>query len=233
MERVLPDPEVKRKLADLAVGLASDCDRPEADVNRIMRDNLANARTLPFVGFVTYDGKWIAGFSGFKRKGDFLKVLNEVEKSPHLQASEAVRKKLAKIVERAEKAAARSDWKAVLKEAGKAAKTRGRCPEREAMAAIERKARDWAEARFATVARMAREGGDLTEARKLLGEVRREFSREPEGDVASEGLKALTQLDRILDREKRSGEPETELRKKKAERFEDTRWAALFVSSGG
>jgi len=40
-------------MADLAIGLVADCDRPENDVEKIMRANLPNARTLPFVAFVT------------------------------------------------------------------------------------------------------------------------------------------------------------------------------------
>lgn len=71
MQRVLPDPKIKQRLADLAVGLASNCDAPEQSVEQLMRANLPNARTLPFVAFVSHDGKWVRGFSGFRDAAKF------------------------------------------------------------------------------------------------------------------------------------------------------------------
>ena len=48
MQRVLPDPSVKDRIAKLCVGLAADCDAPEDSVERLMSANLAGAQTLPF-----------------------------------------------------------------------------------------------------------------------------------------------------------------------------------------
>ena len=55
---------MKKRLGSLVVGLASDCDNPETDVEKIMRAHLPDAQTLPFVAFVTHHGKRVRGFSG-------------------------------------------------------------------------------------------------------------------------------------------------------------------------
>ena len=117
-------------MGTLAIGLASDCDSPESDVQQIMRANLPNATGLPFVAFITHDGKWVEGYSGFKSAGDFSKIMQKADKTPYLQASKATRKKIANIVKRADTAAARGDWKSVVKGSKAAAKMAGRCPER-------------------------------------------------------------------------------------------------------
>lgn len=228
MERVLPDPDVKAKIRSLAVGLASDCDAPERDVEKLMRDNLAGASTLPFVGLVSHDGKWVAGFSGYKDAAAFLAMLNEAEASPHLQASPAVRKKIAGLLARAGKSAERGDWKTVLKAADDASKSYGRCAERDDLLALVAKARAWAVERFDEAARIATAGGDLTEARKALGEVRKHFGKEPEGDEAETGLKAVQRLAQIVSVEARSTPPK-DLREKAAAEYEGTRWAAIFA----
>src|SRR5262245_35254171 len=98
-----------------------------------MRANLKGAGTLPFAGFISHDGKWVDGFSGFKDTAEFVKVLDAVDKSPILNATDAVKKKLAVLAASAEKAAAKSDWKTVMKAWQDASKTTGRCPERKAL----------------------------------------------------------------------------------------------------
>ena len=70
MERVLPSREIKGTMAELAVGLAADCDNPEAAVGQIFRERLPGATGLPFVAFMTHDAKWVEGYSGFKNTGD-------------------------------------------------------------------------------------------------------------------------------------------------------------------
>lgn len=225
MERVLPSPEVKDRLKDLAVGLAADCDAPEHDVERIMHDNLKGASTLPFVGFVTYDGKWVGGYSGFRDSPEFLKALEEAEQSPLIQATDAVRKKLAALVERAEKAAEKGDWKGVMAAARDAAKLKGRCPERSTLAATTKKARDWATARFDEAVKAAR-AGDITTAQQTVGDVRKQFAGEPEAEEADLGTKALRRLSLIP-----AGDAGARSREKATEEYKDTRWSTIFTPS--
>jgi len=226
----LPSDEIKDRMASLAVGLASDCDSPENDVSKLMQANLAGAKTLPFVGFVTHDGKWVAGYSGYKDAAAFLEIVKTAEESPYLKATPAVQKKLAALAARAGKAAERDDWKTVLKAAADAAKTTGRCPERDALAALVKKARAWAAVQLDEVVKAARSGGDLTAARKVLEDVRRQFAREPEADDAADGIKALKRLGSIVAAEA-SGNAASGIREKAARDCEGTRWAAIFDES--
>jgi len=227
VERVLPSDEVKAKVAALTVGLASDCDSPEGDVDQLVRKNLSGASTLPFVGLVAYDGTWVAGFSGFKDAAGLLAVLEEAEKSPVLQASAATQKKIAGLATRAEKSAGKGDWKSVLKAGRDVMKMYGRCPERETLAGLVKQARDWAAGRFAEVERICRSGGDLAEARKVLGEVRKHFTGEPERDESDAGLKAIQRLATIVSVESRGSAPEG-LREKAVAEHKDSRWARIF-----
>jgi hypothetical protein len=227
VERVLPSDEIKKRIADLAVGLAANCDQPEGDVEKIMREHLAGAQMLPFVAFVTYDGKWVGGYSGFKQPADFLRVLEAAEKSPLLQASEAVRKKLQPLVERSEKSAEAGNWKGVVRNVQSARKLHGRCPERTALNGLMDKARAWATGQFDTAIKLAQTGGDLKAALKAISEVRKHFTKEPEADDAALGLKAIRRVEQIR-RIEGEGERKTDLRLKAAEKYKDTRWAAAF-----
>ena len=228
MERVIPHAKVKDRIAALAVGLFTDCDRPERDVEKIMRAHLPNASTLPFAGFVTHKGEWVGGFSGFKDTRAFLAVLEAAEKTPYLQASKAVQKKLAALVAKAEKATDKGDWKPVMQAARAGAKTTGRCPERQALAGLVKKARAWAAGEFDAAVRFARPGGDLMKARQTLSAVRKQFAGEPEGADASKGLKAVQALSRIVDAESGDSPPPAGIREKAARPYRDTRWASIF-----
>lgn len=227
MERVLPHPDIKARLADLAVGLAADCDNPEAPIRKLIDENLKNARRLPFVAFITHDGKWVAGYGGSTDRNSLLEALQKAEKEPSLQASPAVRKKLAGLAMRAEKAAGREDWKTVVKAGQDARKLRGRCAERAALAQSVGKAREWARAEFTVAVRLAAKGSDVDGAEKKLKEIQGKFRGDPEADAAATGLKAIKRLRKILAAEK-EGRNE-ELREKAAAEFDDPRWKAIFL----
>lgn len=219
---------MKARLGALAVGLAADCDAPESEVEQIMSANLAGAQMLPFAGFVSFDGKWVDGFSGFRDEAEFKKVLEVADKSPLLNATDATRKKLAAIVKIAEPAAKKGDWKSVVKASKDASKMFGRCPEREALSGFVKQARDWANVQFDAVVKDARSGADLTEARKKLNEVKRHFAGEPEGADADMGLKAIAKLS-VLAAAEASGAPvPAGARAKAASEYKDSRWAQIF-----
>ena len=227
MQRVLPHEDVKAKIADLAIGLAANCDSPESAVAQIMRANLPGASTLPFVAFITHDGKWIDGFSGHKTAGAFAVVLDKVEKSPLLQASEATRKKLAALVARARKAAAKGSWKSVVKAGQAAAKLKGRCPERKQMAKLMRSASRWARGQLYEAAKLAQAADNLGVPRKTLMDVKKKFAGQPEADDAANGLKALRAMAKIVKAES-GGKDAAASREKAADTFKGTRWVAIF-----
>lgn len=229
MQRVLPAASIKAKIGALAVGLAADCDDPEAAVDKLMREHLPGASTLPFAGFITHDGKWVGGFSGYKDEAAFQTVLTAAAASPLLDATPAVRKQLEKVSAAATAAAERGDWKAVLKAAQQAAKSNGRCPERDAVKAAEARARAWAAEQLDAAAQEARAGGDLAPVRKRLADVRRQFAGEPEADEADVGAKAVRRLTQILDAEKMPN-PAHDLREKAAAMFKNSRWAKIFAA---
>jgi hypothetical protein len=228
VERVLPSAEIKARIAALTVGLAADCDAGDQEFGQFMHDHLPTAEVLPFAAFLTADGKWIDGFSGFKDAAKFAEVLTAVEKSPLLDATPAVRKQLEKIAATATAAATRSDWKAVLTAARDAGKSTGRCPERTAIKAAEKQARDWAAAQLDAAVQTASSGGDLAPARKALADVKRHFAGEPEGAQAETGAKAVLRLTQIRDAETLPN-PAHDLRDRAAATFTGTRWSAIFA----
>lgn len=196
-----------------------------------MRANLPNASTLPFVAFVTHKGQWVGGFSGYKNADAFLKVLTAAEKTPYLQATKAVRKKLVGLAASAEKASKRGDWKSVLKASKAAAKTTGRCPERKVIAELMKQGRAWAAKQLDAVVRMAKSGGDLAEARKMLIGVKKNFLGEPEAKDANTGLKAVKRLAKIVEAEAGDSPPTAGTREKAARPYKDTRWESIFTKS--
>ncbi len=215
---------MKARLAALAVGLAADCDKPESAVQEIMRKNLPDARTLPFVAFLTHDLKWAGGYSGGKDEAGFAAVLAEVEKSPLLAATEAVRKKLEPLAAKAAKAAGEEDYKTVVKCLQDAADLLGRCPERDALTEAETQAQAWAEAQIAEAVTLATGGtDDFAGARARLSAVKKHFGGEPEAADAEQGLKAVT----ILERWSRLAAVPPVTREKSAAEFAGTRWEAV------
>ena len=149
---------------------------------------MPGARTLPFVGFITHDGKWVGGYAGSKQPGAFLDVLNKAADTPYLKASKATRKKLAGIVARAEKAAAKDDWKTVIKSGKDVAKTTGRCPERQQMAKLIGRAHAWGDKELKRAVTLAQSADDVAEPRKVLMAVKKNLSGEPEAADAAVGL---------------------------------------------
>ncbi len=228
MERVLASKEVKARLSGIAIGLAADCDAPQGPLHELFEAKLPEATMLPFVAFLTPDGQWIDGFSGYQEADQFLKVLTLAEASPLLNAKPSVRQQLEKLAASANLAADKSDWKPVLAAAREANKSSGRCPERTAIQAAEQKARAWAAAQFAAIEQDAVGGADLAPSRKRLAAVKLQFVGEPEAADAENGSKAILRLTQIRDVETLPN-PAKNIREKAAETWKGTRWAAIFA----
>ena len=227
MERVLPLPTVKDRMSALAVGLAVDWYAADPAIEELCAKNLPDPRNAPMVGFLTADGVWVDGYSGWIEEVDFLKVLERVEKSPLLLAKPAVRKQLEKHAAAAGPAADKGDWQVVLTAAREARKSTGRCPERDTIVAAETKARAWAAGELDGVVQLAKTSTDLAALRKKLGVVKQKFTGEPEAADADTGMKALQKLALVREVEA-AGNPARDLRERHAAPFKDTRWVALF-----
>ena len=209
------------------VGLAIDWYDGDRAVYELCVKNLPAPQQAPMVGFLTADGEWVDGFSGWIEPADFVKVLDRVEKSPLLLAKPAVRKQLEKHAATAGPAADKSDWPVVLTAAREARKSTGRCPERDAITTAEIKARAWAAAEIESVVQAAKSSTDLAPLRKKLSAVKQKFPGEPEATDADTGLKALQKLGLVREVEA-GGNPARDLRERHAAPFKDTRWVALF-----
>ncbi len=227
MERVLPHPTVKDRMSALVVGLAVDWYTADPTIEQLCAKNLPDPRQAPMVGFLTSDGAWVDGYSGWIEEADFVKVLTRVEKSPLLLATAAVRKQLEKHAAAVGPAADKGDWQTVLIAAREANKSTGRCPERDAIKAAEKKAREWAAAELDAVVQQAKAGGDMAALRKKLGVVKQKFAGEPEAADVDTGMKALQKLTLVREVEA-TGNPARDLRERHGAPFKDTRWIALF-----
>ncbi len=79
--RVLPHARIRDRIANIAVGLVAECDRPESKVYWLFKRNLHNARMLPFVAFVTPKGGWVTGFAGYASVQIFDSHLRTAERT--------------------------------------------------------------------------------------------------------------------------------------------------------
>lgn len=228
MQRVVPHPTVKDRLAALTVGLSQDWEKPDPTIADLFAKNLPDAKSYPLVAFVTAEGKWIEGYSGWLEEPDFLKVLARVEASPLLQADAVVQKQLAKHSAAATNAVAKGDWKVVLTAAREAAKSSGRCPERSTIRTAEQQARTWAKDQFDACVKSARDGADLAPIRKQLAAIKTHFVGEPEAADAETGLKAVQRLTTVREVEANPN-PARDLRERSAAPFQGTRWAEIFA----
>src|SRR5262245_11190605 len=214
-------------MSAVAVGLAVEWYSADPAIEDLCMKNLPDPRQAPMVGFLTPEGTWVDGFSGSIDTPAFLKVLERVEQSPLLNAAPAVRKQLEKHAAGVGPACDKGDWQPVLIAAREAKKSYGRCPERDAINAAEKKAREWAATELDAVVQEAKAGGDIAALRKRLGVVKQKFAGEPEAADVDTGLKALTKLTLVRDVEA-GGNPARDLRERHRAPFNGTRWTALF-----
>ena len=226
-ETVLPDPSIKERLAKLCVGLAAEADPPARDqeVSALLSKNLPGAGTLPFVGFVTPDLQWVAGFSGYKQSSEFMAILEQAEKSPLLNASPEGAKKLDAFATAAAQGVEKQQWAKVLAAAKDAEKVKGRSPARDKIAASVTAAHAYAEGELAAALTAATTGNDAAAARTALKKLAPVFAGEPEGKEAEAGVKAIDRLAVI------AGVPadkQEAAREKATKDFAGTRWVALF-----
>ena len=193
-----------------------------------MSEHLKGAQTLPFAGFITSDLQWVGGFSGYKDANAFVSLLDEVEKSPLLQAKPEVAKKLDGLVATASKAAEKGDWKAVMAASKSSSDLKGRSPAREKLADLVKKAHEWGEGELGKALESVKTGGERGAIRAQLKKVSASLPGEPEQKDADQGLKAIDKLTTI---ESMAAEQQDAAREKGAKDFAGSRWAAVFDKS--
>jgi hypothetical protein len=226
VQGVLPDPNVKDRVSKLCVGLASDCDKPEGEVQKLLAEHLGAAGRLPVVAFITRDLKWVDGYRGYKDAAGFLSVLAQVEKSPVLDASPGDAKKLETLAAQADKALEKEQWANVMAAWKGAAAVQGNSPLRARIEAAVAKARVWADGEMTKGLERVKAGGDRNALRAVLKKVTTTFAGEPEQKEADLGVRALDKLSVI---EGLAAEQQAVSREKAAKDFAGTRWSALFA----
>ncbi len=120
--RVLPAPEISAILAAKFVCVKVDCDNP-GPAGQMMSQ--VKGSTLPFYIYVTPDGKFITGTSGFRAADAFKADLEGVLKNDLLRLPPELEKKLARIAEQAAKDFEAKKTAAVIKAAKDAEAIKG------------------------------------------------------------------------------------------------------------
>ena len=233
-------PEVSTELGTMSVGYYNDCDHDQASqAFRILTSNLPNAVTLPLVGWVTPDLRWVHGFSGGRDSSRFrqemamaqskyrqMGALPRTESGPALGLVPAASPSLPTAslpdAELADVGAellgeAAAPIPAPVAVAGPALAT-------SVPAAPAEGSRGWAqgELRRAADALSAR---DYAGARLILAEVRTKAAGEPEAREADKGEVAIYNL-RLLDRTPTEA---AKVRDQAQRDLRNTVWAPLFA----
>ena len=89
-------------------------------------------------------------------------------------------------------------------------------------------ARAWAQTELNRAVTLAQSPDGMSESKKVLANVRKQFSGQPEADDAKIGIKAVKRLDQIMKLEATDKAPEG-VREKAAADYKQPRWKALFT----
>jgi hypothetical protein len=120
--RVLPSTEISAILTSKFVCLKVDADNP-GDAEKMLSQVKGNI--LPFYAYVTPEGKFISGTSGFRSEKVFKADLEGVLKSDLMKVAPDAEKKLAKLADQAAKDLEARKLQAVFKAARDADTVRG------------------------------------------------------------------------------------------------------------
>jgi hypothetical protein len=252
VQRMLPTSMCKARMGAAAVGLAADCDEPDASVEALFQRALPRATCLPFAAFVTPDLQWISGWAGSIDPQGILGHLAKAEawldrsrvaatpcaaKVPAAEPAPAEMPACAPItnaeIERARSLYAKAQAASAANHPGQvlaleaeAARLRVRA-DPEGWAALVRAANAWADER---IAKAVEEGsaGHCDAARTLVEEVKKEMPAAAQGREAERGQRALSICKAV---EALAVENRESARAAAAKEFEGTRWVRLFAKA--
>jgi hypothetical protein len=121
--RVLPSDEVSAVLSANFACLKVNIDSPPVEVKKFL--DQVQGQTLPFYAYVTPDGKFIHGTSGFRAVEAFKQDLDKALRSDAMRAPPEVEKKLVQLATQAEKDLEAKRYGAVQRAAKDAEKVKG------------------------------------------------------------------------------------------------------------
>lgn len=188
--RVLPAKDVAAILAAKFVCVKVNADNP-GPAAKILGQVQGN--TLPFFAYVTPDGKFISGTSGFRDEKTFKADLEGVLQSELLKVPAPLEKKLAKMAEQAAKDAEAGKTAALIKTARQAQAIRGSSPSKDKIAELYAAAVEQGRGKLQEAADLCRDG-KFDEADKLVGAVARDYKGTELDKPAAAAKKALPRL---------------------------------------
>src|SRR5437588_672713 len=111
--RVLPAKAIARILDESFVCVKVNIDKPPAAAEKLLGQ--VGGDTLPFYAYVTPDGKFILGTSGYRDEREFAADLGNVLKHESLKTSTEAEKRLSAAVEQAAKDLEAKQYASVVK----------------------------------------------------------------------------------------------------------------------
>jgi hypothetical protein len=187
--RVLPSADVAPLLSRF-VCVKVDADNP-GEAEKILSQVKGNI--LPFYAYLTPDGKFISGTSGYRDVGVFKADLEGVMKSELLKVPAELEKKLAKLADQAEKDLEAKKTSAVLKAAKDAQLIRGFSASKDRLLGLQGKALESGRERIREAADLCRDG-KYEEAGTLVASLLKDFKGtelEAAGNAANKGKDKL------------------------------------------
>lgn len=188
--RVLPAKDVAAILAAKFVCVKVNADSPGAAAKIL---DQVQGNTLPFFAYVSPDGKFISGTSGFRDEKTFKADLEGVLASDLLRVPAPLEKKLATMAEQAAKDAEAGKTAAVVKTAKQAQAIRGSSPSKDKIAELYAKAIDEGQQKLKDAAGLCGEG-TFDDAEKLVSAVSKDFKGTELEKPAAAAAKALPRL---------------------------------------
>ena len=188
--RVLPAKDVAAILAAKFVCVKVNVDSP-GPAAKILEQVQGN--TLPFFAYVTPEGKFISGTSGFRDEKTFKADLEGVLQSDVLRVPAPLEKKLASMAEQAAKDAEAGKTAAVVKTARQAEAIRGSSASKDRIRELYAKALEDGRGRLEAAADLCREG-KFDDAGKVVSEVSKDYKGTELEKAAAAANKALPRL---------------------------------------
>ena len=187
---MLPAKDVDAILAAKFVCVKVDADSP-GPASKILSQVQGN--TLPFFAYVTPDGKFISGTSGFRDEKTFKADLEGVLQSDLLRVPAPLEKKLEKMAEQAAQDAEAGKTAALIKTARQAQAIRGSSASKDKIAELYANALEQGRGKLAEAAEMCRDG-KFDDADKLVSAVARDYKGTELDKPAAAAKKALPRL---------------------------------------
>ena len=187
---VLPAAEVSALLSAKFICVKVDADSP-GPAEKMMSQVKGN--TLPFYAYVSPDGKFISGTSGFRNEKTFMADLEGVMKNDLLKGPPDAEKKLARMAEQAAKDAEAKKIAAVVKASKDAEAIRGFSDSKDKIKALVAQVLEAGQQKIKEAADLCKEG-KFEEAAAILSAVSKDYKGSELERAASAASKALDKV---------------------------------------